>query len=280
MRPSTSTVWTSLLLVGHAAAAAVTPRDATSAQIPPAGINITDLAADPDRLHDAFTSYSATGGIAKRAYATTANELTDGTACRAVTVIYARGTTQDGNIGASGDVGPLFLNNLSSLVGAAQLAVQGVDYAADVLGFLQGGDAKGSQKMADLVALAHTQCPSTEIVLSGYSQGGQLVHNAADLLASNTAAVNQVAAGENFFLFEEGGGPPLSNPFFQQITSCVSAPNLTYPRFYNSPHLWRPERGRRRGNHPLEQGQGHLPRRGQHLRRRHPRLARALKLPE
>lgn len=46
---------------------------------------------------------------------------------------------------------------------------------------------------------ANTQCPSTKIVISGYSQGGQLVHNAAKKLESNQAAVDQVAAGE-FFL--------------------------------------------------------------------------------
>lgn len=43
---------------------------------------------------------------------------------------------------------------------------------------------------------ASTQCPNTKIVLSGYSQGGQLVHNAANLLKSNTAVVNKVAAGK------------------------------------------------------------------------------------
>ena len=32
--------------------------------------------------------------------------------------------------------------------------------------------------MADLVATALTQCPSTKIVVSGYSQGGMVVHNA------------------------------------------------------------------------------------------------------
>lgn len=201
MRPSTSTLWTTLLLPSvHALATPLTPRDATSANIPPTGINITDLAEDPDRLHDAFTSYASSSSttLSKRAtYADTANELTDGTTpCRAVTLIYARGTTQDGNIGASGDVGPLFMNNLSALVGADQLAVQGVDYPASIFGFLEGGDPEGSQTMADLVALANIQCPSTKIVMSGYSQGGQLVHNAAALLESNTAAVDQVAAGE------------------------------------------------------------------------------------
>lgn len=33
-----------------------------------------------------------------------------------------------------------------------------------------------------------TSCPSSKIVMSGYSQGGQLVHNAAKLLPSSTMA--------------------------------------------------------------------------------------------
>lgn len=88
-------------------------------------------------------------------YAKTSNELTDGTACRDVTLIYARGTTQSGNIGEAGDVGPLMMNNLSALIGADNLAVQGVDYDATVTGFLGnliGVDDKGSQTMADLVS--------------------------------------------------------------------------------------------------------------------------------
>lgn len=89
-------------------------------------------------------------------YATTANELTDGTTpCRAVTLIWARGTSQDGNIGAIGDVGPLMMNNLSAIIGGDNLAVQGVDYSASFWGFLGfkiSVDDKGVQTMADLVA--------------------------------------------------------------------------------------------------------------------------------
>ncbi|CAN8100551.1 unnamed protein product [Discula destructiva] len=130
-------------------------------------------------------------------YDTTANELTDGTACRAVTLIYARGTTQDGNIGAAGDVGPLMMNNLSAILGADQLAVQGVDYDADISGFLQnffGADDEGAQTMADLVVQATTQCPESKIVLSGYSQGAQVIHDAANILEEDTAAPAQIAA--------------------------------------------------------------------------------------
>lgn len=45
---------------------------------------------------------------------------------------------------------------------------------------------------ADLVTLAQTQCPSSKIVMSGYSQGGQIVHNAAGLLS--TSVMNAISS--------------------------------------------------------------------------------------
>lgn len=68
-------------------------------------------------------------------------------------VIYARGTSQQGNVGDSQAVGPLFFNNLASRVGGtSQLAIQGVTYAASVAGFLQGGDTSGSTTMTNLIS--------------------------------------------------------------------------------------------------------------------------------
>jgi cutinase len=40
--------------------------------------------------------------------------------------------------------------------------------------------------MAGLVTQAMKQCPDSKIVMSGYSQGGQLVHNAAAQLSTAT----------------------------------------------------------------------------------------------
>ncbi|KAH8906758.1 cutA, cutinase A [Coniochaeta sp. PMI_546] len=108
--------------------------------------------------------------------------------CKAYTVIFARGTTESGNVGTI--AGPPFFQALASRVGSGNLAVQGVNYAADIAGFLAGGDPAGSQTMASLVQQAMTQCPSSKVVMSGYSQGGQLVHNAAaQLPASVTGKV-------------------------------------------------------------------------------------------
>lgn len=52
------------------------------------------------------------------------NQLTDGTACRAITLIFARGTFEGGNVGAI--VGPFFAQQLVSDLSADQIAVQGV----------------------------------------------------------------------------------------------------------------------------------------------------------
>jgi cutinase len=156
--------------------------------------------------------------ISKRQYSSSSyNQLTDGTACRAISVIYARGTSQAGNVGDAAAVGPLFFNNLASRVGGtSRLAIQGVTYSASVLGFLQGGDSAGSTTLTNLISSVSvlkevilsnaqsanytiktaTRCPSTKIVLSGYSQGAQLVHNAA--LRTSAANAARVAAGMCF----------------------------------------------------------------------------------
>jgi cutinase len=75
---------------------------------------------------------------------TTYNEL--GNTCKPYTVIFARGTTEPGNVGIL--VGPPFLKALDIAAGAANVVVQGVNnYAADVQGYLAGGDVKGSADM-------------------------------------------------------------------------------------------------------------------------------------
>lgn len=102
----------------------------------------------------AASSSSSPSNNVKRAYSSTyADELTDGTVCRDVTVLYARGTGQSGNIGAATDVGPEFLDALAALVGTRGLAAQGVDYSASVEGFEEGGDPAGSALMAELAEL-------------------------------------------------------------------------------------------------------------------------------
>lgn len=60
-----------------------------------------------------------------------------------------------------------------------------------VLTIFQGntsGGGTGPGLMQQLAEQAKRQCPSTKIVLSGYSQGGIVVHNAAKKLSATPLA--------------------------------------------------------------------------------------------
>ncbi|KAF2854470.1 carbohydrate esterase family 5 protein [Plenodomus tracheiphilus IPT5] len=113
----------------------------------------------------------------------TQNDVTGGGACKAITILFARGTTEIGNMGTI--AGPPFASAVGRLMGgAANVAVQGIEYPASVPGFLAGGDRAGSTLMAQMVGQVREKCPDTALVMAGYSQGGQLVHNAADMLSA------------------------------------------------------------------------------------------------
>ena len=72
------------------------------------------------------------------------------------------------------------------------MAVQGIPYPASIPGFLAGGSPLGSTVMAELANKTASACPDTKIVMSGYSQGAQVVHNAMSKVAamSNTTGNN------------------------------------------------------------------------------------------
>jgi cutinase len=80
---------------------------------------------------------------------TTQNGLSG--SCGAVTVIFARGTTETGNVGVL--AGPPFFDALGAIIGAGNLVLQGVDYPASVEAFLDGGDSGGAQTMYTSILL-------------------------------------------------------------------------------------------------------------------------------
>lgn len=102
--------------------------------------------------------------LGRRQLSSTRNELSG--ACGQVTVIFARGTTEAGNVGSI--AGPPFFNALEDELGSAAVVIQGVAYPADIAGFLAGGSRAGASTMAGHVRTARTKCPNTKIVLSGY----------------------------------------------------------------------------------------------------------------
>ncbi|KAK7534701.1 cutinase-domain-containing protein [Phyllosticta citribraziliensis] len=140
----------------------------------------------------------------------TQNGLTDGTACKKVSLIFARGTSEQGNMGSV--VGPPLASHLASAIGSGNLAVQGVEYSASAAGAASGGDASGASKMTSLADDVVKKCPDTQVVLGGYSQGAQLVHKAGSSIASSTAA--QVKAVVVF-------GDPLKGQAIKNIDSGI-----------------------------------------------------------
>lgn len=129
--------------------AAPTPATASGPSFPITDVIDTGLTIEEYAQSLEDSDNNVARSLEKRQYnGNTYNQLTDGTACREITLIYARGTTQDGNVGAATDEGPTFFNALASrLGGTSRLAIQGVTYPANIFGFLAGGDSGGATTM-------------------------------------------------------------------------------------------------------------------------------------
>jgi cutinase len=139
--------------------------------------------------------------LAINALAVPLNDLTkrQGGGCKKVHFIFARGSTEGGTMG--GTVGPAFSRALATKFGAGNVASEGVRYPADIAGAFSGGTnpggAKGSINMAAMAKAVMNKCPTTRIVLSGYSQGAEQVHGA---LASKNLGQDGARIAVSFFL--------------------------------------------------------------------------------
>src|ERR1700748_499672 len=85
--------------------------------------------------------------------------------CPAVDVVFARGTNEAPGVGATGQS---FIDALSARLPGSTVEAYGVDYPASLnFGQTADGIADASSKIESIVA----SCPTTKIVLGGYSQG-------------------------------------------------------------------------------------------------------------
>jgi len=108
----------------------------------------------------------------------TLNELSG--SCRKVIFIFARASTEPGNMGMS--MGPTVCRGLKSKLGANNVACQGVGGAYKA-GLAENVYPKGTTDAAIRVAKDHftsavRKCPQAKIVSGGYSQGSALMMNA------------------------------------------------------------------------------------------------------
>ncbi|KAF2971506.1 hypothetical protein GQX73_g2093 [Xylaria multiplex] len=132
-----------------------------------------------DMVEDIVLSDQVTG--------TTANDyLNEG--CRDVILFFARGSDQSGNMGDQ--PGPQTADRLISALGTTKVAIQGVKYSAALLNnLLPGGCNPAEAKVfATMLSGAATSCPSSKLIVSGYSQGAALVHAAVEQLTSSVRA--------------------------------------------------------------------------------------------
>ncbi|KAL4864348.1 hypothetical protein BDV12DRAFT_205784 [Aspergillus spectabilis] len=114
----------------------------------------------------------------ERRQSVNSNDLEDGV-CKPVTFIFARGSTESGNMGFI--VGPQVCSNLKSSLGSNNVACQGVGgaYTAGLIpNFLPENTNQASiQAAVDMFDLANA-CPDTQIVAGGYSQGSAVISGA------------------------------------------------------------------------------------------------------
>ncbi|ODH13320.1 hypothetical protein ACO22_07376 [Paracoccidioides brasiliensis] len=112
------------------------------------------------------------------------NGIKENNGCQPLTLIYARGTGEIGNMGEI--IGPPLAGALRTRMNG-KVTIQGVNYPASDLGNLNFGE-DGGPTMVNLVRQSLSQCPGSRVVLAGYSQGASVVHNASgDLKAGQVA---------------------------------------------------------------------------------------------
>ena len=90
--------------------------------------------------------------------------------CPDVEVVYARGTDTTPPVDP---VGQMFVTALSALIPGKSISVYGVDYPATL--DLGASTAKGAAQAWVHIVNRVAECPSTKMVLSGYSQGAAVM---------------------------------------------------------------------------------------------------------
>ncbi|KAF9739846.1 cutinase precursor [Paraphaeosphaeria minitans] len=121
---------------------------------------------------------------------TTEREFSLSLRCAKVVFVWARGSTELGNMGTV--IGPPLGNELRKEYGQ-DLQIEGINYAALLsTNYLPGGtDLVAELEMRGILNDINRRCPQAVIVSGGYSQGAAVNHRAIEDL--NSAVSNQIA---------------------------------------------------------------------------------------
>jgi cutinase len=123
--------------------------------------------------------------------------------CPDIEVVFARGTNDAPGLGRPGQA---FADALSSQVGGRTLTTYAVNYPASY-DFLAAAD--GAADATNHISQMAVTCPSTRIVLGGYSQGAAVV----DMLAGVPPLGNKIG--------EIGSAPPLPSSLLPNIAAVA-----------------------------------------------------------
>ena len=123
--------------------------------------------------------------------------------CPDIEVIFARGTDDTPGLGTPGTA---FVNALRPLVGGRTLTAYAVNYPASY-DFLAAAD--GAFDATNRITMMSQQCPSTRLVLGGYSQGAAVV----DMLAGVPPLGNKIG--------DIGSAPPLPSSLLPNIAAVA-----------------------------------------------------------
>lgn len=166
--------------------------------------------------------------------------------CPSVEVVFARGTFEAPGVGATGQA---FVDALSARLPGKTVEAYGVNYPAS-LDFGQAAD--GVADAANRIQALSAQCPSTKIVLGGYSQGAAVAgYTTASAVpagytlpasisgpmpasvASHVAAVALFGTPDSFFLgLADRSAPPIAIGDLyagKTIQLCAAGDPVCYP---------------------------------------------------
>ena len=155
---------------------------------------------------------------------TVANPSAVAQPCSDVEVVFARGTKEAPGVGGTGQV---FVDSLRAQAGARSVGVYAVNYPAttDFANSLAAGANDASAHVQSTAA----NCPSTKVVLGGFSQGASVVDTITQTMppavADDVAAVAVFGNPRSAHAASLAGGAPLPviSPLYapKTIDQCV-----------------------------------------------------------
>jgi cutinase len=145
--------------------------------------------------------------------------------CPDVEVVFARGTTEPPGVGG---VGQAFVDSLRSQLGGRPVGVYAVDYPAS-RDFDSSTPAGANDASGHIQSMA-ANCPSTRMVLGGYSQGAAVIDISTTAMppqvADHVAAAALFGGPKSAFADTLSPGPlPTIGPLYAAKTIDLCVPN-------------------------------------------------------